>query len=70
MILEVSSKSGFTIQATKVTCPARVMEFLGIIVDGEQFELRKSEDRVSEIKSILADWRTKRVGTKRGLQSF
>ena len=69
-MLSICDKAGFTLQASKVSRPARVIECLGIVIDVERFELPKSREWVSEIWAILAVWRLKRVGTKRELQSL
>ena len=68
--LTTSTDSGFTVQHSKVTPPAKVIEFLGIIIDSQMGELRISEDRIVEVKGILAGWLDKRVGTKRSLLSL
>ena len=67
MMIAVSRQAGFTIQDTKVTPPAKVVEFLGIIVDVTNSELRISQDRVSEVRSLLAEWKESKECSKRKL---
>ena len=65
--ISISRQSGFLIQGDKVTRPVRSLEFLGIIIDLESNELRISEARVGEIKSLLAEWEGVTSASKRKL---
>ena len=66
-MISVARRAGFTIQSSKVTAPAKVVEFLGIVIDIDRCELRISEERVVEVKALLAEWRGVKSCSKRKL---
>lgn len=67
IMITVARQAGFAIQDTKVTPPTKVAEFLGIVIDVQKSELRISEERVSEIRALLAAWRDRQHSSKRKL---
>ena len=67
VMLAVARHAGFAVQETKVTPPSKVVEFLGIIIDVERSEIRISEERVAEIRVLLADWKERQSCSKRKL---
>ena len=69
-VTRVAGDAGFLIQEDKVAGPARSLQFLGVIIDLDRGELRISEDRVLETKTILAEWVGRRSGSKRKLLSL
>ena len=67
IMLHTCTKAGFKVQMSKVTKPHHIVEFLGIIIDGQKRELRISSDRMYEINTLLQDWAGKATCTKRQL---
>ena len=61
IMVETARMAGFTIQDSKVTQPCKCLEFLGIVIDVKKGVLRISDERLAEVKGILAD----ALGTKR-----
>ena len=64
-MIQVARNAGFTIQEAKVTRPCKCLEFLGIIIDVEAWQLRISEQRMAEVRGLLDDWRGAKVMSKR-----
>ena len=67
VMIQVARRAGFTIQDSKVTGACKCIEFLGIIIDTERGVTRISDDRLAEIRALLAQWLDKRVCSKRQL---
>ena len=67
-LLTLLESLGFTVNWTKVVYPAQCLIFLGVEIDTVLCELRLSEDRVSELLSLLKGTSSKRKGTKLHLQ--
>ena len=67
-LLTLLESLGFTVNWTKVVYPAQCLIFLGIEIDTVQCEPHLSEDRVSELLSLLKGTSSKRKGTKLHLQ--
>lgn len=67
ILVDTCRKAGFTIQASKVTEPLKVVQFLGIEIDVVHSQLRISDERMSEVKGLLDDWIGRRSCTKRQL---
>ena len=63
----IARQAGFVIQVDKVTRPTRCLEFLGIIIDLEENQLRISDTRVEEIKTLLSEWVGVKSASKRKL---
>ena len=61
LMIDTARQAGFTIQDSKVTRPCKVLEFLGIVIDISAGVLRISEERLAEVKEILAE----AIGAKR-----
>ena len=66
-VIEIARAAGFTIQSSKVTSPCKILEFLGIVIDLELGILKISEQRLCEVKSILAGFKGVKVVSKRRL---
>ena len=69
-ILSTCQSAGFSVQASKVTVPSPVTEFLGIVIDTEKEELRISLERLHEILSEVNTWLSRDKATKRQLLSL
>ena len=67
-VLTLLESLGFTVNWTKVVYPAQCLIFLGVEIDTVLCELRLSEDRVSELLSLLKGTSSKRKCTKLHLQ--
>ena len=46
------------------------MVFLGTLLDSEKMEMRVTDERIFEIRSILPNWLYKKSATRRQLQSL
>ncbi len=67
-ILECTVKdSGFEVQKIKTVGPAKVLEFLGIVLDCILCQLRISAERLQEVSDMLSECLEKRKATKRDL---
>lgn len=69
LMLETAREAGFEIQDSKVTAPARVIEFLGIIIDTVRGELRISSERLHDLKEEATHWLQLGTVSKRKLLS-
>ena len=65
--VETARLAGFTIQSSKVTPPCRSLEFLGIVIDLDAGVLKISDERLEEVRGILAECSSLRVVSKRRL---
>lgn len=70
IMLEVCRKAGFEVQPTKVVWATTLLEFLGIIIDNYNQQLKISEERIREITELLSESKSKVVFTKRQLLSL
>ena len=70
IMCETITRAGMEIQQEKTSGPSRIIEYLGIIIDTELWQLRISDVRLKEIKSALCEWTDKVVCTKRELLSL
>ena len=70
LIMDIIRNSGMEIQASKTVEPTRVIEYLGIIIDTNVWQLRISAERLKEIKKDLIVWKGKVKCTKRQLLSL
>ena len=66
-MINVARSAGFIIQNDKVTHPTRALQFLGIFIDLDRQVLCISDERVSEIKALLAEWTNVKSASKRKL---
>ena len=69
-MLDTCEKTGFNVNCEKVTHPATVIEYLGIIIDSEKMELRISEQRLTDVYNELCTWKGLRTCNKRKLLSL
>lgn len=69
-MLDTCYMTGFEVNYEKVTEPATVIEYLGIIIDSSKMELRISEQRLTETYNELYNWQDKRSCNKRALLSL
>ena len=69
-MLATCLSSGFSVQPSKVTTPATIVEFLGIVIDSEQRQLRISADRLRDLSSELRAWLGIKRASKRQLLSL
>ena len=70
IMLETCHDSGFAVQPSKVTAPATVTEFLGIIIDTELQQLRISSARLRELSVEVNTWLECSKATKRQILSL
>ena len=54
----------------KACPPSTKMVFLGTLLDSEKMEMRVTDERMFEIRSILPNWLSKKSATRRQLQSL
>ena len=69
-VLSICKDAGFTIQASKITSPATITEFLGIVIDSNREELRISAERLRDISLEVDTWLSCCKATKRQLLSL
>ena len=70
IMLKTCHDSGFAVQPAKVTSPATVTEFLGIVIDSERQQLRISEKRLRELSIEVNAWLDRSKATKRQILSL
>lgn len=70
IMLDTCGLSGMEAQDSKTVWGTPIIEFLGIIMDHIHGQLMISSERLTEIKTILAEWRFKTKCTKRQLLSL
>ncbi len=66
-LARVVEESGFEVNWEKTYGPARVLEFLGFILDTILQEIRISLERLQEILELLKEWQLKKFASKREL---
>ena len=70
-VLRQTLKEIGVIENEKKACaPSTQMVFLGTLLDSEKMEIRITDDRMAEIRSLLPKWLLKKSATKRELQSL
>ena len=67
VMLDTSCQSGFCVQPSKVTPPAKAVLFLGIDIDAANGTISLPQDRLEEVTSIVYSWLGAKVVTKRHL---
>lgn len=67
VLVATCKKSGFTIQPSKVTPPAKVIQFLGIEINTLNSSLRISDERMLEVRALLDTWVGRITCSKRQL---
>ena len=70
IMLQVCADAGFSVQPSKVTSPSTTTEFLGILIDTVNQELRISQQRLQEIAGEVGLWLDRKKITKRQLLSL
>ena len=70
VVLRTCEQSGFPINTKKTVGPVTELEFLGIVIDTDNMELRMSTERLNNVRAELLSWLGKRSGTKRQLLSL
>lgn len=70
VMLDTCHTFGFAVQPAKVVGPVSELEYLGIIIDSQNMQLKISQERLSRIMDELRRWRSKRSCTKRQLLSI
>ncbi len=61
---------GVPIAAHKTEGPSTVVSFLGITIDTAKGELRLPEDKLSRLRDLLEEWRSKKCCTRKELESL
>ncbi len=69
-MISVCSELGLPLADDKIGGPATQLVFLGIELDSEAMELRLPNEKIEEIKLLIAQWKRKRAAKKRQLLSF
>lgn len=70
IMINTCNLSGFEVQHNKTAGPARIVEFLGIVIDTVNEQLKISEDRICEIREELIKWDHRKTASKRQLLSL
>ena len=69
-MLQTCADLGFSVNPQKVHPASTCLEFLGIVIDTTNMELRISEERLSSVMDELEQWRGKKQATKREVLSL
>ena len=69
-MLQVCREAGVPFEESKSEGPSSVLTFLGIEIDSLAMKLRLPADKLSQLQSLLRQWRSKKACTKRELQSI
>ena len=69
-MLQVCREAGVPIEESKSEGPASALTFLGIEIDSVAMEIRLPADKLTQVQSLLRQWRGKKACTKRELQSI
>lgn len=67
-LIQVLRKLGFGIAWAKVNSPAKLVTFLGVVIDTEKRELRLPEERLCKLRNELGFWKQKKKATEKQLQ--
>ena len=62
--------AGAPVEERKSEGPATRLTFLGIEIDSVAMQLRLPEDKLAKLQKLLVQWRGKKGGTKKELQSL
>ena len=68
--LEVFQLLGIPVAVHKTEGPATLITFLGILIDTKAFELRLPRDKLCRLRELLRLWGTKKVCTRKELESL
>ena len=68
--LATCDELGVPIKASKLVMPTTCLSFLGIVLDSEALEARLPEDKIIELRDLVTEWRGKRSGSKRQVESL
>jgi hypothetical protein len=61
---------GFPLKLEKMEGPTESLIFLGILIDTSKMELRLPAEKLTELKSIIGQWKYRHASTKRQLLSL
>ena len=70
IFIELCESLGVPLAEEKIEGPSTKLEVLGIIIDTEYMQLSLSEARMEELRSLLQNWKGRKVATKREAQSL
>ena len=70
IFVELCESLGIPLAEEKIEDPSTKLEVLGIIIDTEYMQLSLSEERMVELRSLLQNWKGRKVATKREAQSL
>lgn len=70
VLINLLLKLGLDINYNKLVAPCTRLVFLGIQIDTESCEIALPEDKLQDIKHVIASFRQKRRASKRQLQSL
>ena len=69
-MVSLFSELGIPLADDKTVGPAQSVTYLGIEIDAEQQTIRLPEDKLSDLMTLLTDWKQKKKCTKRELLSL
>ena len=67
---QAAEELGFSMEPSKREGPSTTLIFLGIEVDSQLMELRLPQDKLGDLKCLLAQWLGRKHTTKRDLESL
>ncbi len=69
-LMQECARLGVPIAAHKTEGPATVVSFLGITIDTAKGELRLPEDKLSRLRDLLEEWKSRKCCTRKELESL
>lgn len=70
IVKSTSKKNGTPLKQVKIVGPTTCLDFLGIELDTERFQMRLSEEKIVGLKKVLNQWEKRRACKKRELLSL
>ena len=70
ILLQACSDLGVPVASHKCTGPTTCLIFLGIVIDTVKMEIRLPEEKMKQLKRLLAFWKVKKGCTQRELESL
>ena len=69
-LVDLCRRLGMPLKWQKLEGPTTTLVFLGILLDSQKMEMRLPEEKLQELKLLIASWMSKKSGKKRELLSL
>ena len=70
IMIRVCKLLGLPLKWQKMEGPTSILVFLGILLDTNRLEMRLPEDKLQELRKLIAAWSRRRAGKKRDILSL